>query len=244
VRIMTIHKSKGLEFPVVIFPFAEEDFSRSLKEKIWLNADEDLIGLPKALVDKSSKVEGYGEEASKVYSQKKQEDLLDSINVLYVALTRAEEQLHIISSMKVKKDGSLPNNLSSFFIEFLYDKGFDETKFTYEFGQAKKLSLDEKTEKSTQVISHVASTLEPKNIKIAQRESIMWNTKQQKAIEFGNVIHEILAFVKTKNDIDLALTKAIENGLIISNQKEEVLATISEIVNHKELSDYFRKNTK
>jgi len=244
VRIMTIHKSKGLEFPVVIFPFAEEDFSRSPKEKIWLNADEDVIGLPKALVDKSSKVESYGEEASKVYSQKKQEDLLDSINVLYVALTRAEEQLHIISSMNIKKDGSLPNNLSSFFIEFLHDKGFEETKFLYEFGQTAKLSTDEQTEKNTEVIPQVASTLNPKNIKIAQRESVMWNTKQQNAIEYGNTIHEILSFVKTKNDIDLAITKAIENGLIVVSQKEEVAKTINEIVGHNDLSDFFALGTK
>jgi large-conductance mechanosensitive channel len=37
-----------------------------------------------------------------------------------------------------------------------------------------------------------------KNIKIAQREALMWGTHQQEAIEYGNVIHEILSFVKTK----------------------------------------------
>jgi ATP-dependent exoDNAse (exonuclease V) beta subunit len=244
VRIMTIHKSKGLEFPVVIFPFAEEDFSRSPKQKMWLNADEEIVGLPKALVDKSSKVEGYGEDASQIYNQKKQEDLLDTVNVLYVALTRAEEQLHVISAMNIKRDGSLPNNLSSFFIEFLDDKGFEETNYTYEFGQAKKLSVDTKTEKITQVIPRIASTLNPKSIKIAQRESVMWNTKQQNAIEYGNTIHEILSFVKTKNDIDLAITKAIENGLIVFTQKEEVTKTINEIVNHQDLIDFFAEGTK
>jgi ATP-dependent exoDNAse (exonuclease V) beta subunit len=34
---MTIHKSKGLEFPVVIMPFAEEDYSRKPKDKLWLD---------------------------------------------------------------------------------------------------------------------------------------------------------------------------------------------------------------
>ncbi|MEC4004234.1 UvrD-helicase domain-containing protein [Flavobacterium sp. SUN052] len=244
VRIMTIHKSKGLEFPVVIFPFAEEDFSHSPKQKMWLNADEETIGLPKALVDKSSKVEGYGEEASQVYLQKKQEDLLDTINVLYVALTRAEEQLHVISSMNIKKDGSLPNNLSSFFIEFLENEGFEESKLEYQFGNSIKLSTDDKIEKDTQIIPQISATLNPKSIKIAQRESIMWNTKQQNAIEYGNTIHEILSFVKTASDIDLALTRAIENGLIVHNQKDEVLKTINEIVNHQDLIDYFSNNTR
>ena len=244
VRIMTIHKSKGLEFPVVIFPFAEEDFGKGPSEKIWLNADEELIGLPKALVDKSSNVEGYGEEAKKIYNQKKQEDLLDIINVLYVALTRAEEQLHVISAMNIKRDGSLPNNLSSFFIDFLQDKGFDQTNAIYEFGQAKKISTDTKTEKITQVIPQLSSALNPKSIKIAQLESIMWNTKQQNAIEYGNTIHEILSFVKTKDDIDVAITKAIENGLMIFTQKEEVTKTIHEIVNHYDLIDFYAQGNK
>jgi ATP-dependent exoDNAse (exonuclease V) beta subunit len=244
VRIMTIHKSKGLEFPVVIFPFAEEDFSRGPKEKIWLNADEEIVGLPKALVDKSSKVESYGADASQIYNQKKQEDLLDTVNVLYVALTRAEEQLHVISAMNLKKDGALPKNLSSFFIEFLQDKGFVETKLNYEFGNPKKLAFEDKKVKETQTIPQVAATLNPKNIKIAQRESVMWNTKQQNAIEYGNTIHEILSFVKTKNDIDLAISKAIENGLIVFTQKEEVAKTIHEIVNHHDLADFYLAGTK
>ena len=46
---MTIHASKGLEFPVVIMPFAEENYSLTPKNKLWLNADEEDIGLQKVL---------------------------------------------------------------------------------------------------------------------------------------------------------------------------------------------------
>jgi ATP-dependent exoDNAse (exonuclease V) beta subunit len=56
---MTIHKSKGLEFPVVIFPFAEEDYTRKPKDKLWLNAEEQDFGLPKVLIDNSTAVEGF-----------------------------------------------------------------------------------------------------------------------------------------------------------------------------------------
>lgn len=244
VRIMTIHKSKGLEFPVVIFPFAEQNYSQNLGDKIWIAADEEQIGLPKALVSKNKDVENFGEEASKVYSQKKEEDLLDNINVLYVALTRAEEQLYVISGLVSENSkGELPNNMATFFIEFLGSE-FNEEQLEYEFGSNEKIFKTKEAVSNALTIPQLSETLNPKNIKIAQRESIMWNTKQQKAIEFGNIIHEILAFVKTKNDIDLAITKAIENGLIISSQKEEVLATLYEIVNHKELIDYFSEEHK
>ncbi|KAF2331144.1 UvrD-helicase domain-containing protein [Flavobacterium ginsenosidimutans] len=241
VRIMTIHKSKGLEFPVVIMPFADEDYNRKPKDKLWLDTEEIDLGIPKALVDNSSAVEGFGENASAVFNLKKQEELLDNINVLYVALTRAEEQLYVISqSLKAKNDGEYPNNMASFFIKFLINEGvYEEEKLNYEFGNKMRLSKLSETVNLVKSIPIVREVLNPKNIKIAQREALMWGTHQQEAISYGNIVHEILAFVKDKSDIDLAVTKSLENGLITFDQVEQVLQTLREIVNHPELDVCF-----
>ena len=241
VRIMTIHKSKGLEFPVVIMPFAEEDYNRKPKDKLWLNSEEQDFDMPKILVDNSSAIEEFGEEASAVYNLKKQEELLDNINVLYVALTRAEEQLYIISqNVKPRKDGEYPSNMASFFIKYLIKQGFyDESLLEYSFGDSVKLSAKEIHIDATKNIPVVSEFLNPKSIKIAQREALMWGTHQQEAIEFGNVIHEILSFVATKRDVELAINKAIENGLISMLQKDIVYNAIIEIVNHQDLVGHF-----
>jgi ATP-dependent exoDNAse (exonuclease V) beta subunit len=243
VRIMTIHKSKGLEFPVVIMPFADEDYSRSPKNKLWIDTEVDDFGLPKVLVDNSKAVEGFGEAAKSVYVQKSQEELLDNINILYVALTRAEEQLFVISDMNLDSKG-IPrkNNMSTFFVNYLDNKGeFEAEKFEYEFGNPAKLSSESDKTEDVQLIQSVSKVLDPKNIKIAQRESVMWGTHQQEAIEYGNVVHQILSFVKTKSDVDLAITKALESGLITVNQKHAVHKSIQEIVNHFELSICFEE---
>lgn len=244
VRIMTIHKSKGLEFPVVIMPFADEDYSRKPKDKLWLDTEEIDLGIPKALVDNSSAVESFGESASAVFNLKKQEELLDNINVLYVALTRAEEQLYVISqSLKAKNDGEYANNMASFFIKFLINEGvYDEDKLEYEFGNNERLSKTSKATDLVKSIPVVREILNPKNIKIAQREALMWGTHQQEAISYGNIVHEILAFVKDKSDIDLAVTKSLENGMITYDQVDPVLLTLKEIVNHPELSICFDGN--
>lgn len=241
VRILTIHKSKGLEFPVVIFPFAEEDYSRRPKDKLWLDSEDNISELPRVLIDNSSAVEGFGEEASLVYQQKKQEDLLDNVNVLYVALTRAEEQLYIISSMNLSTKGELPkNNMALFFINYLEKfVGFDIQKHEYEIGSQERISHKSPIGEEARKIPFVREVLDPKNIKIAQRESLMWGTHQQKAIEYGNIVHEILSYIGTASDVGLALTKAIENGLIVESQQEEVAKTISLILGHPELMDYF-----
>ena len=241
VQIMTIHKSKGLEFPVVIFPFAEENYSLQKKDKLWLDFEDEKFNLPKALIDNSKAVEGFGEAAKATFIEKSQEQLLDNINVLYVALTRAEEQLYVISNLfKPNKEGNYPNNMATFFVNYLeQNANYDESVLEYHFGDSQKLSSESKEQKEFKDIPLVSEILNPKNIKIAQRESVMWGTHQQEAIEYGNVVHEILSYVKTKNDIDLAIIKAIERGLINLNQKEIVSKTIDEIVNHSELSDYF-----
>ncbi|WP_343626293.1 UvrD-helicase domain-containing protein [Flavobacterium lindanitolerans] len=241
VRILTIHKSKGLEFPVVIFPFAEEDYSRRPKDKLWLDSEDNISELPRVLIDNSSAVEGFGEEASLVYQQKKQEDLLDNVNVLYVALTRAEEQLYIISSMNLSAKGELPkNNMALFFVNYLEKfVGFDIQKHEYEIGSPERISHKSPIGEEARKIPFVREVLDPKNIKIAQRESLMWGTHQQKAIEYGNIVHEILSYIGNASDVGLALTKAIENGLIVESQQEEVAKTIFLILGHPELMDYF-----
>ncbi|TAF60219.1 MAG: ATP-dependent helicase, partial [Flavobacterium sp.] len=243
VRIMTIHKSKGLEFPVVIMPFAEEDYSRKPKDKLWLDAEKEELGLEKVLVDNSSAVEGFGAEASLVYNQKKEEELLDNINVLYVALTRAEEQLYIISNMNLSNKGALPkNNMCTFFINYLESKNqFDSEKLTYDFGSATKLSKSVKHIDSTKSIPVMEAFSDPKNIKIAQKEALMWGTQQQEAIAYGNVVHEILSLVKYKTDITKAIEVALENGWIHFEQTETVTQTIQAIVSHPELEGYFEE---
>ena len=240
IRIMTIHKSKGLEFPVVIYPFADEDFNRKIRNKIWVDFDDDEeIEFPKALVNSKKEVVDYGEKAKEIYDTKSQEEILDIINVLYVALTRAEEQLYVISNHLLNKTG-LPDNLSSYFIEYLQNIGmYDETKLEYEFGNPEKLSAEKHEIKQQKTISLVKEKLNSSSIKIAQREALMWNTDQQQAIEFGNILHEIMSFIIVKEDSDFAIQKAIENGLITISQLDIFKDKVQQIISNNELSDFF-----
>lgn len=240
VKIMTIHKAKGLEFPVVIFPFANTSYAHKPQEKMWLNSNEEEVGLSKVLVSKNNSVLNFGEENALLYQQKVQEELLDNINILYVALTRAEEQLYIISEKVSKnKDGNYPKNMASYFMRFLLTKNFDENQTEYQEGSPTRVSSFVERSNNSVTINQVVNILNSEKIKIAQGESLMWNTKQQQAIAFGNTIHQILAFINTKEDVEFAINKALDKGLINQTQHEEVLNTISKIVNHQSLIQHF-----
>lgn len=244
VRIMTIHKSKGLEFPVVIFPFAEEDYARARRDKLWLEFDDDSLGLQKALIDSRKEVSQYGEKAAELYSAKAQEELLDNINILYVALTRAEEQLYIISAKNFNRTGELPSNMSSYFIGFLQDRGmYDNTKDTFSFGCAQRISAHSHQAAPSGHIQVVKEHFDTRGVKIAQRESLMWGTTQLEAIEFGNVMHEVLSFVGHPNDIPVALMRAVESGLITSEQAPDVEYMLKEVTGHPMLNAHFAENS-
>lgn len=252
VKMMTIHKSKGLEFPVVIFPFAEEDYSRS-RDKIWVEIEGfDDLNIPKALIDLNKNVREYGVKAQEIFDIKKQEDLLDNINVLYVALTRAEEQLYIISNKKINAKGDLANNMSSLFVSFLQNLHlFSEEENHYPFGNKiriseKKILTEEQIEaESPKQIIAVESAIDKENtIKIAQREALMWDTSSQKSIEYGNLVHEIMSKIKYLKDADEAISHAIFEGLLVLDQEEKVRSSIQLICNHEELKDYFQDDFK
>ena len=100
VQIMTIHKSKGLEFPIVIFPYADLDIYKEIDPKIWFSLNEDdYCGFSHTLLNYNKDVAEFGEQGLEIDYSHKTELELDSLNLLYVALTRAVEKLFIVSGI-------------------------------------------------------------------------------------------------------------------------------------------------
>lgn len=242
---MTIHKSKGLEFPVVIYAFAEKNFSTILRNNIWIEADKNM-NFESVYISKKAEIENYNPNAALKLWHYNQDQLLDEVNVLYVALTRAKEQLYILSKeMKPNKDGNFPNNLATFFIDFLKTKQlFCPENLVYEFGSSKRVSKAEITKNNTIYTDSTQETFPFENIKIANKEALMWGTSQQNAIEYGNTIHEILSYIEYPSEIESAIEKALLNSLISIENKFEIENTIKSIVNHKDLNVFFPEKGK
>ena len=240
VQIMTIHKSKGLEFPVVIFPYADLDIYRDKKSQIWFPLEQkDFNGFSKTLINVNKDLEMFGDQGAVIYNQFKSQQELDQINLLYVALTRPEEQLYIISKNETKI--TEPNSFSKLFIAYLQEQNiWEDNKYCYEFGNPKR-ELNPELKKDNTLTNKQFISVDKKdhNIKIITKSGYLWDTNQEDAIEKGNIIHDIMANVKTKEDIPFAVNQAIKDGIINNQQATIITTNINQIVNHSKLTAYY-----
>jgi len=110
ITIITIHKSKGLQYPVVIMPYATWEMCPNPRTLLWTASGNapfaDLGPMPvrfKKTMAESAFASDYFREL--VYTR------VDNLNMLYVALTRAEEELYLMMPRMKKQEGSRVNNL-------------------------------------------------------------------------------------------------------------------------------------
>ena len=102
IRVMTIHKAKGLEFPVVIIPFAKIEIS-SHKDKYLTWEDEKEFHY---IYHKNS-YEHFFPPLKFIMEEKKEKMLVEELNVFYVGITRASEEIYILLPQK-KKNLAIP----------------------------------------------------------------------------------------------------------------------------------------
>ncbi|NNK61526.1 MAG: UvrD-helicase domain-containing protein [Flavobacteriaceae bacterium] len=243
VTIMTIHKAKGLEFPVVIFPYAEVEIYNQIKPRVWLPVDQDQFqGFSHLLFNFNKDIAYFGDVGAEAFQERLAQLELDAINMLYVTLTRAVEQLYIISRLKINKKGN--ESLKTFdglFINYLKAQGlWKDNLSSYSFGNVKRTSINEEAIDSAVIQNTFIST--PRNqldIKIVTKAGLLWDTDQQRAIERGNLIHLIMSYIKTEIDIPFAMNTLFNDGIINTQQKESLQPIIYSLVSHPSLKIYF-----
>lgn len=99
VRVMTIHKSKGLDFPYVIIPFAE-GISLNRPDNCWCSPDLKgtvLEGVAEGVYDVKLSSDTSSSLFSKDYDEHNFLQHVDNMNILYVAMTRPALGMHIIA---------------------------------------------------------------------------------------------------------------------------------------------------
>ncbi|MGN1300435.1 MAG: helicase-exonuclease AddAB subunit AddA [Clostridia bacterium] len=181
VRIMSIHKSKGLEFPVVILAGTGKQFNfQDLNEKILLDQD---LGIGPQYINSERHIE-FKTLAKKALSIKaKNEAISEEMRVLYVALTRAKEKLIVVGRQKdVNKKMSDKQKVLEIYSE-------DNKKINPYLLQKYKTYLD--WIELIYLKEGTASTKDVFSVNINKKADLIKNSKQE-----DNEIEDIYAKIK------------------------------------------------
>ncbi len=230
VRIMTIHKSKGLEFSICYFAGFSSTFNiRELSEKIILDNKYGLV-LPK--------VDNYYKDTilkTLLKEQYKKDEISERIRLLYVALSRAREKMIIVMPEQendiyydfVPTEVRLKYNSNLAIMHSIYDSltpYISKTNIIGTKDYLKKLEKNYKTSSNykVEVKELVIPEIEVEESHYSKESLHLINKEEQEKMNFGTKVHEVLELIDFNNPNydDFNITDSIKekvNSFITSN---------------------------
>lgn len=244
VRVMTIHKSKGLEFPYVIFPFAEkvELFRPSSRWSVPDVQDTPLEGIGDTpydiLLSRTSKNTLFEQD----YLEERWLQAIDNINTFYVALTRASKGMTVIARAGSKPDGDFSGILRNYLEEYGAVRGFAQTTLQepgetadgdtpvlFRKGQPYDFTVmrRETTESGKLEPGYPSWPLGDRLKFRTDAADFFSDTDVLKPRRKGIVLHDILSAVITPSDLSDAVERAFRAGDLDRNEAGEAARLLS-----------------
>jgi len=238
VRVMTIHKSKGLAFEYVIVPFIEK-ITLFKADKAWCKPSAEgtaLEGAAQGIYD----VNLSGKSENTLFENDYRDELLrqyvDNLNVAYVAFTRAKKQLRIVAAEPEKsfldKVDLTPDTEVSNFAQILY-------RYSHKHKLSPKKSVGyvpeiEEDNFKTMESSYESWALDGR-LTFSRDSSDFFSPEGETGASASNrirgiVLHDILSDVVTQEDLGPAVKKAVEDGRLSASEGESALALLVEAV--------------
>ena len=229
INVLTIHKAKGLEFPVVIYPFVNSVTHRSFGKRNWLPVFEENLS-KNILIPFNENFREYSDSFKTEYDKISSNEELDNLNLLYVTLTRAVDELHLISEYPKLKSINSHKEIMRSFLEDL--TAWKEDLKKYSWGEA---IIKDKTEKSDS--APFFNGFKTKYVQLKPDTKFL-NEK----IIFGNVFHEFMSKIEFESDYnkeknELKLSRSVDKSI-----KKRVFKLSKKIIEHPDLKEYFSKN--
>ena len=246
IRILSIHKSKGLEFHTVLIPFCDWKLENETNNQlVWCTAPEvpyNAISLVPVTYSATMAESVYRQD----YLHERLQLWVDNLNLLYVAFTRAGKNL-ILWSKKDQK-GTMSELLANT-LPRIAENGtgsWDEEASVYESGElcpsaviqseAKNplpsAPLNKLSQKPVKLPIHMESMLHDIEFRQSNRSAdfiagVDESESSQRFINRGRLLHTLFSAIETENDIEDAISQLVFEGVIGRTETEEEIRTLT-----------------
>ena len=233
VRIMTIHKSKGLAFDVVMIPFNWAD--RKKVQDIWVNTSNHFNkALPSALINGNKDLENSYFKAE--YLKEKEMSLLDSLNKLYVAMTRPKERLYVFSKSlpeKIPNDFKKKGDLNSFL--YAYDNHFPII-----VGDADMMHVSKIENRNIFSVSKRNKLDWREVISLKHTAEEVWDIETVNAKrDWGKLLHLALAEIHYSEQKNEVIERMYKAGRCVKEDYEKLKVSVKKLLSHPEVISFF-----
>ncbi|MBI5218954.1 MAG: UvrD-helicase domain-containing protein [Bacteroidia bacterium] len=253
IKILTIHKSKGLEFKAVIVPFCNwrMDHDSRMSNILWCKPETDPFNqlelLPVKYSSKLAQTIFYKE-----YFTEKMKSYVDNLNLLYVAFTRAEEALQVFLPLP-EKEGI--NNVADL-IHYIFNqytnfparpdnqylqefvKDWDDNTHIYQLGKPGKKTGKEKKPvfEEIKLDEYPVHNIEDR---LRLKKNSIHYFSDNGSVNYGAIIHALFEKIITADDMDMALQELVFEGKTGSDDIPYLKQRIKELFENKEIQDWF-----
>lgn len=258
IRILSIHKSKGLEFDNVIIPFCDWRLDHS--DLLFLQPHEaPFDALPIAPIDYIGK-QMMGTIYEHDYLDEHLQTTVDNLNLLYVAFTRASRNLFVMGRRDAKgsRTALIESVLSKLALKDSSLEGMDdkERPITFSYGQL-SVNIADHGDQDPRISENVF--LQPVTSQCVSIESFDMKTEfrqSNKSREFidgddeqlemsymkiGSVLHNVFSTIRTSADIDHALQQLQHDGVLYDDEitAEQVTALLRKRLESPRIKNWF-----
>lgn len=246
IRILSIHKSKGLEFHTVLLPFCDWKLENERTSYIWCSPQEapfnelDLLPI------------NYGSSMNESiyhtdYLKEKLQLWVDNLNLLYVAFTRPKCNLVVWC-----KEG-LSNSVSELLSVAVLQTSCEQMEESYRLGKV----CPSETKQEKEVTNRLLVKAEGLPVKLESLETHIEFKQSNRSADFiqgeetdtdkyirqGQLLHTLFSCIHTHEDVDTAIDQLRMEGIIGSSEQEVQIRKLTQwALNHPKVKEWFSGN--
>ncbi len=254
VKLLTVHKAKGLEFEAVLLPFFNWDTSPAGNRAplIWCHSDISPFNrFPLVPVKFTSRLDKTIFRND--YLNEKVNSYIDTLNLVYVALTRAKSALFVscINPDEKNISGRTKKNITAInsLLRYSLNKMAAENKFAdcwyedktiFRYGNLPTL-VNEKIVMHTDHPGkyHFYDFHDRIRLRLSNEDSSSEEDKTRSVKNTGKLVHEILAAVETADDFEKACDAALAEGKVNVTERGKILSKLKKGLRHPLICDWF-----